>query len=280
MAKNADLHTHSYYSDGDYSPAELVRLAKKKGIKNLALTDHASVNGVEEAVKEGKKIGVRVIPAVEVIVKGTEVLGYFIDYKNKKLKAELRKCAFCENKKLKKRVYLLKKMGFNISYSKLEKDFPHSKGNYNTAHLFMFLIRKEKISLEESKEIIANMKVKVGGKKHLKVIDGIRLVKECGGVPVLAHPWLFKRGFTEKNIRRWIKAGLKGVEVENGEENNVGRTKEFVKEIRKMAKKYNLILTSGSDFHGSILTKLTGTHKLGEYNCDEKVVKELERLKQ
>ena len=70
----------------ELSPEEVVREAKKKGIKILALADHNSVGGVQEAIDEGSKIGVRVIPGVEIKARGTEVLGYFVDYKNKELK--------------------------------------------------------------------------------------------------------------------------------------------------------------------------------------------------
>ena len=87
--KNSDLHTHSYYSDGQISPRDLVKLAKRRKIKNLALTDHNSVKGVREAFKEGRKIGVRVIPAIEIECEIGEILGYFIDVNNKELIKEI-----------------------------------------------------------------------------------------------------------------------------------------------------------------------------------------------
>ena len=73
---NTDLHTHSIYSDGVLHPREVVREAKEKDIKNLALTDHNSIDGVEEAISEGKKIGVNVIPGIEIRAREDEVLGY------------------------------------------------------------------------------------------------------------------------------------------------------------------------------------------------------------
>ena len=86
MTKNSDLHIHSYYSDGDLSPSDVVRLAKQKGIKNLALTDHNSLDGVQEAIDEGKRQNINIIPAIEIRAKEDEVLGYFVDYKNQKFK--------------------------------------------------------------------------------------------------------------------------------------------------------------------------------------------------
>ena len=85
--------------------------------------------------------------------------------------------------------------------------------------------------------------------------------------------------FDKIKTKHYKPAMLKGIELENGEENNYGRTKTFVKKIERLAKKYNLILTSGSDFHGKGLTEFTGTHKLGKYNSDEKIVSQLEDLK-
>ena len=75
--KTTDLHTHSYYSDGKLSPKQVVRDAKKAGVKILALTDHNSISGVKEAIAEGKKLGVRVIPGAELRSKEGEILGYF-----------------------------------------------------------------------------------------------------------------------------------------------------------------------------------------------------------
>ena len=88
--KNADLHTHSYYSDGELSPKALVRLAKQRGIKHLALTDHTSLKGIKEAENEGKKIGVNIIPAVELKTTTGEILAYYINPNNKELKAAIK----------------------------------------------------------------------------------------------------------------------------------------------------------------------------------------------
>ena len=93
MAK-ADLHTHSYYSsDSDISPAQLVIKAKSLGLKYIALTDHDSIKGIEEFLEAGKKHQVNTIPGVEIHSVWGEVLGYFIDYKNKDL------INLCENNK-------------------------------------------------------------------------------------------------------------------------------------------------------------------------------------
>ena len=129
--KNTELHTHSYYSDGQISPRQLVRLAKKRKIKNLALTDHNSIKGVKEAIKEGKKIGVNIIPAVEVRCDKGEVLGYFVDINDKVLISQLKK----DSKKVQDEVEdwckKLKEKGYNIEFKEIWKKYPKARGNIN-----------------------------------------------------------------------------------------------------------------------------------------------------
>lgn len=277
--KNTDLHTHSFCSDGELSPAELVRLAKKKGIRNLALTDHNSVTGISEAIEEGKKTGVNIIPAVEVVVKDWEILGYFIDFRDEGLKKSLKRASYYDNEKTKQMIDTLKNQGYDISYKIFIKEYPNSKDNHNKAHLICYFYKLLGYSREKTMEILNKVKIREPKMKNISAIAGIRLIRKYGGTPVLAHPWLNKKNFTEVNIKRFVRSGLKGIEIENGEEYNFGRTKEFVEKIKRIAEKYDLILTSGSDYHGKIMSELTGTHHLGKYNCDEKVVVKLESLR-
>jgi len=281
--KNSDLHVHSYYSDGELSPKEVVRLAKKKGIKNLAITDHNSVKGIGDAIKEGKKIGINVIPGVEIAAKEDEVLCYYItDYKNSKLIALLNRTSFHENEKIKLRIKALQKRDFNINYKNFVKRFPHSKENYNLGHLSLYLSEEYKISRWEAFKIIHTLKIKKTRKKDLPICQVIRLILKYNGIPVLAHPWadLNSKGLLkEQNFKELILAGLKGIEIDNGDRDE-RRDIKTLKRIKELAKKYNLIITSGSDFHGNFLIKENESHGIGECNCDESVVKQLKALKE
>lgn len=279
MVKNSDLHTHSYYSDGTLSPKELVRLAKKRGIKNLALTDHNSVKGVNEAIKEGKRIGVKVIPAVEIRCDCSEILAYFIDYKNKELKNILNQ----SNKKLQIRIKdwckKINKVGYPVTYKEIQKKFPEAKGNYNELHpVHLLYLKGYGKPFELFKKFSENKKTQRKKIKEDSIIKVIKLVKKAGGVPVLAHPWVDKNSF--KRIKELVKAGLKGIEFNNGDDikfmRNISGRKNIVNDIKTLAKKYNLILTYGSDYHGPEMVKLMpGKHNLGKNNCDGKVVDKL-----
>ena len=269
----SDLHTHSYYSDGTISPKELVIRARKVGIKILALTDHNSVKGVGEAIKEGKRLGVSIIPGVEIMCKEGEILGYFIDYKNPGLRKKLARCAYPSNEKVKRKIVALQKKGLNISHAIFKKIFPHSTENYIKAHLKMYLMSLG-FNPEEVEELI-RIEVQEPREKKLTLETAIRLIKKYGGVPVLAHPWLDKKIFLkEKNIRACLAAGLGGIEFDNGDRTHWGRDRMAVNKIKKYAKKYNLILTRGSDHHALPWHKGKG-HLLGNTFCDEKVVEQL-----
>ena len=92
MEKYIDLHTHSLMSDGSMTPAEVVREAKKAGLSAIALSDHDTIDGIREAMAEGEKLGVEVVPAIEFSVQSeteTHILGYYIDIENPLLKTAL-----------------------------------------------------------------------------------------------------------------------------------------------------------------------------------------------
>jgi predicted metal-dependent phosphoesterase TrpH len=276
--KNTDLHTHSYYSDGGMSPKELVRLAKKMGIRNLALTDHNTTKGFREAMKEGNKVGVNVIPGVEIRTDKGEILGYFIDINNKELNKELARIRKKVQEKIKKTCYNLNKAGYNISFNEIWKKFLKARGNINEFYpLFLLHLKGYGTTLEIAKEI-RKKKLKKVRIKEISVIKAIKLINNAGGKAVIAHPWIDKEILFEKNLKEYVKAGLRGIEINNGDREPI-RNNKIVNRIKNLAKRYNLILTSGSDYHGLKLVKqMPGNHDLGKNNCDEKVIKQLELL--
>ncbi len=280
--KNSDLHTHSYYSDGDLPPSEVVKLAKQKGIKNLAIADHNSFEGVAEAVKEGKKQGINVIPAIEIRAKEDEVLGYFIDYQNENFKKEVEKIQENLIDRVKKIILKLNKKGIDVSFEDLLKTY-HPNRNFMEIHLIKYL---KSIGLGDIRELWPKYISKEGETyvpvEEISILDAIKLIKKYGGVPVLAHPWVelsSKELLKEENFKELVKAGLKGIEIDNGDRDD-RRDEQTLKKIKELAEKYNLIITSGSDFHGDYLVQATKCHGLGDYNCDEKVVEELKKAKE
>ncbi len=278
--KNSDLHNHSYYSDGQLSPKELVNLAKKRGIKNLALTDHNSLKGIPEAIKQGKKIGINIIPGVEIRCQEGEILGYFLNIKHKELNQRLKKNSLKRQNRVKEWCKKLSKAGYNISFKEIWENAKKARGNINEFYVLYLLYKKGygKSTMEVARKILSDPKLKPKDIKDMKMISAIRLIRKAGGVPVLAHPWIDDPEDKFKRMKKFVEAGLKGIEVNNGDRAPLRSTK-IVKKIKSAAKKYNLILTSGSDYHGEELVKqMPGNHNLGFNCCDEKVVEQLRKL--
>jgi len=124
MEKYIDLHTHSIYSDGSMTPAELVRHAKDEGLSAIALSDHDSIGGVAEAVEEGKRIGIEVIPAIELSAEAeteTHILGYYIDINNQALLDKLEYVRQVRREREEEICEKLRGLGFDVSMEEVEE---------------------------------------------------------------------------------------------------------------------------------------------------------------
>ncbi len=274
----ADLHTHSYFSDGEHSPEELVRKAKRAGLLTIALTDHNSTAGIQRARREGKKQGVHVITGCEVMGREGEVLAYFIDEKNKAFQTFLERTKYYTQEMAKRRTDALEKMGVAVSWKEIQARDPQAKDNYNTGHL-IGLLHDKGLSIGEHLRL-AKQSVKETSIKDVSVTRVIQAIRKAGGVAVLAHPWLNQEVLVAENMERYVRAGLTGIEYENGDENRFGRTRRILTLIKKYAKQYQLILTQGSDFHGKTIQELSQGHFLGKTYCDETVVSALKEKAQ
>lgn len=274
--KNIDLHMHSNISnDGDFSPAELMKMCSKAGIKTAALADHNSVRGVAEAIKEGEKFGVKVIPAIEIDCTYKEynlhVLGYNIDYNNK-IFEKIEKNVFEQELKAgDKRMALVKKAGIFFDEEKVRK---LSYDGTITGEM----IGEAAIEDERNRENPLITPYLEGGTrsnnpyvnfywdwcskgkpayvpiKYITLKEAIDIIHKTGGKAVLAHP-NNNIGMNEEIFKEIATEGIEGVEVFSSY-----HSKENAEFFLKMAEKYNVSVTCGSDFHG----KTKPAIKLGE----------------
>ncbi|WP_099467992.1 PHP domain-containing protein [Konateibacter massiliensis] len=247
-----DLHVHSNASDGTYTPKELVDYATKKQLSAFALTDHDTVAGVKEAIDAAAGSKLQVIPGVELSTsyKGRDVhiLGLFIDYTSEALINQLNELNNLRKQRNEKMCELLFLQGFDISLKRMEEKFGDTV--ITRAHFARYLFDKGYISsLSEGFEKYLNKgcccyipKVKIPPEKALEIISNAK------GISVLAHPLLYR--FSMEELEELIiflkKAGLVGIEAiyslnKDDDEKN----------MLSLAKKYNLKVTGGSDFHGS-----------------------------
>ncbi len=255
--KYIDLHVHSVCSDGTCTPEELVDLAIDHELVAFALTDHDTVAGVGRAMEAAKDRHIQVIPGVELSCeykispsrkKEIHILGYNLDWNQQKLRDTLEDVAKERDDRNRKMCENLKRGGFPIDYESLVKRFGNTI--LTRAHFARFLLEKGAIPSIDSafKKILAQDGPYFVMRKYLTPKKGVDLIKEAGGIPVLAHPLLYKMSVTElHNLLTELKCyGLKGIEAMYSR--NRGNDEAFV---RKLADEYGLFITGGTDFHGT-----------------------------
>ncbi|NLH96861.1 MAG: PHP domain-containing protein [Clostridiaceae bacterium] len=256
--KYIDLHTHSMASDGSMTPAELVRHAFQSGLAAMALTDHDTVAGVEEALEEGARTGVEVIAGVEISVSLSEwgfnpdeiemhLLGYFFTDGYRSLQPVLEDLRRRREQRNPKIIEKLNGMGIDITMEEVAAKAPG--GVVGRGHIARVLMEKGyTASVEEGfAKYLGTGKPAYVSKDKLTPEQGIAVILEAGGVPVLAHPVLLglERGQLPAVLERLKKAGLKGIEALYSE-----NTPEQTRELLEVAEKTGLKVTGGSDFHG------------------------------
>ena len=253
MENYVDLHIHSSYSDGIHTPTELVQMAAERGLQAIAITDHDSVDGVDEAIEAGERLGVEVIPAVELSVafrgyRDVHILGYFIDHRDNtfiaKL-AELQKSRDERGRAIVDRINarLSSDNKGSIAY---EEVLAVAGGAVGRPHIARILIGKGFASnIEDAfKKYLEPCNVPKG---HVTLVDALAELKRVKGVTVLAHPpSISKNRATLKNvIKELSEFGLDGLEVFS----NMCYTEDIIF-FNNLANQFGLVITGGSDYHG------------------------------
>ncbi len=253
-----DLHTHSNASDGTLSPKDLIYYAASKGVSVLALTDHDTVSGLAEAMAAAKLINVdnpnsfSLIPGIEFAAfynsRDIHILGLNIDSEHKGL-IEIIDCAIEDrNRRNDKIIELFHKDGIPIQL----EDLQNGRDNVaiTRAHFARYLIDHGFVADRSeafAKYMNPGCKFYVA-REHLEPKVAIKTILDVGGIPVLAHPLLYKlnQNQLEALLRELISYGLQGLEVFYS--SNINNDTDY---LRSLANKYGLIMTGGSDFHGS-----------------------------
>lgn len=249
--KYIDLHTHSNCSDGSMSPAEVVRAAKAAGLSAIALSDHDTVAGIAEAVAEGKRIGVEVIPAIELSAQSeteTHILGYFINPENEQLKKTLE---YAKEVRAMRECDVVRKLvehGFDITMDEL-----HELAGSDVlcrAHIAKLMVQKGYVSsVKEAFALwLASGRPAYSARQALTDAQAVRLIKSAGGLAFVAHLNQTKRTLDdlESFLTRLKAEGLDGIEGIYTE-----YTPEQTAAYGALADKLGLIKSGGSDFHAA-----------------------------
>lgn len=252
--KRCDLHMHTIHSDGTLTPKELVQLAKQRGLSCIALTDHDTLSGVEEAQAEGNRIGVEVISGVEISAKfdpGTmHILGFFVNRNSKELQEGLGTVQEARRARNPMIIERLQALGVQISLEEVERE---SGGDQvGRPHFARVLIKKGyvKNSEEAFDRYLAKGAPAYIDKRKLTSREAIEMIEAAGGIASLAHPKHLKLDSIpdqfEQTIRQLKSEGMKGLEVYSS-----CQSREEAARYRKVAERLGLLITGGSDFHGA-----------------------------
>ena len=250
--KTIDLHTHSLKSDGAQTPADVVRTAHAAGLSAIALSDHDNIEGVPEAMAEGQRLGIEVIPAVELSAQSdTElhILGYFIDINSKRLQDAMAYALEVRDQRQEETCRKLNEQGFQITMDELREE-AHGNPVLCRAHFAQIMVRK---GYAESVKDAFNRYLSVGcyaysNRQALTATEAVSLIREAGGIAVAAHLHLIK--MPDPELKEYLKSlipyGLDGVEGYYTD-----YTEDMNTRYRAMAKELGLTISGGTDYHGA-----------------------------
>lgn len=248
-----DLHVHSNHSDGTLDPAELVTLAIKSDVTTFALTDHDTVSGISKAKAAAAKSdsGVTVISGTEISAayqkRDIHILGLFINETNASLLSALEEAVNARELRNEHMAERFRSLGIPLTLEALRSENPDTV--ITRAHFAKYLIEHGHVtSSQDAFQRYLNYDAPCFvPREYMQPERAISLISEAGGIPVLAHPLLYKLPPAELEalLRRLTDAGLKGLEVYYS--SNTGFDEQI---CYGLANRYGLLMTGGSDFHG------------------------------
>ena len=253
-----DLHVHSTCSDGTYTPTELVDYAMEKGLAAFALTDHDSVDGLEEAIQYADRLRAErasvpeVVPGVELSSEyhgqDIHVVGLYIDYHDHVFLSKIRDFVESRTSRNQKMCALLTQAGIPITYEELLAAYPDSV--ITRAHYAGYMLEKGYVKnrQEAFERYVGDHAPCYIPREKITPAQAVELIRQAGGAPVLAHPILYHMSeeHLDELVRELKEFGLMGIEAVYSTYSPADE-----RQIRGLAKKYDLLISGGSDFHGA-----------------------------
>lgn len=239
-----ELHCHTTCSDGTLTPTELVQAALARDVKVLAITDHDTVSGWDEAIAAAENSALEIVPGLELSTvfngRSMHILGYYPD--RAKIQVPLHERQMGRHRRIQKMVDILADLGFPV-------ELPPMKGNGvpGRPHLAAALVAAGHVQTpqEAFDRWLGDRRPAYVEYEPFSAQDGIALLRQCGAVPVWAHPYLFRGGDVETVLPVLIEAGLMGLEVHHPTHSPSQR-----RSLEALCQEYGLIQTGGSDYHG------------------------------
>jgi predicted metal-dependent phosphoesterase TrpH len=268
-----DLHTHSNRSDGTLPPAEVVVLAADRDLAGVALTDHDSFEGLEEASGKADELDLDFVPGIEFSAEydgaSLHILGYWVDPADPAIEAELLRLTATRFRRGEMIVEKLRELGFDIS---LERVLELAGGEaIARPHIAQAMVEAGVVTDEKEAfdHYISDDGAAYVPKHALQPMEALRLIGEAGGVCVLAHPgmWRGNDSVPDELIEQMAANGMVGLEVRHPDHDDEMRTK-----YAAIADRLHLVPTAASDCHGERYG-----FRMGEERTDAEVFAELKR---
>jgi len=262
-----DLHCHTTASDGLLTPANMIRQAVRGGVSVIAIADHDTVNGLNEAVQVAEQEGICLIPAIELSAAfpsgDCHLLGYGIQYENENFKEKLAQLKSLREERILRIIERLNLVGVSLSPGDVQNE--SSGAAPGKPHVARALVKKGYAA-----DLHAALKTYLNQgapgyvpKDKMSPESALKLIRSVGGIPVLAHPKSLRCKDPEEYdqvIQMFAGQGVAGIEVYATLHHN-----QDVKLFKKIAERHDLLMTGGSDFHGD------HDGRLGYYGCRRRV---------
>ena len=252
MRGKIDLHVHSNYSDGTYTPQELVRIALEKGLRAFALTDHDTTEGIPLAAEAARGTGLEVIPGIEFSTsyqgKDVHILGLGICPEDRSFQEQLEYFKTSRERRYEKIIQKMQEKGLPISQEALEEKFPGAV--VTRAHFARYLKEEGLVgsNQEAFDRYLGDHACCFVPREKVTPAQAVRLIKENGGYAVLAHPLIY--GMAKEKLENLVKElkifGLDGIEAIYSQNRWYDEG-----QMRALAKRHGLKITGGSDYHGA-----------------------------
>jgi len=272
--KFADLHLHTLFSDGTFTPEELVERASKLGFAAIALTDHDTVEGCERAAAACAAANMEFISGTELTAEHADtevhILAYFVDTKNQVLLTRIAEFQSVRQDRIREMVAALNKLGIPL---KAETVFALANcKSPGRPHVARAMVKENLIgNLDEAFErYLKKGRPAWVPKTKMSALESVELIHQAGGLAVMAHPGLNR---SDEIIPDLVDAGLDGIECFHTKHSTA-----MAERYLEFAEKYNLLVTGGSDCHGfSKIKPLIGTVKLPYDHVEKLKAKVAER---
>jgi 3',5'-nucleoside bisphosphate phosphatase len=239
-----ELHTHTTYSDGILTPQQLVDRAAHAGVKALAITDHDTLHGWDEAIAAAKQYQMEIVPGVELSTvhhgRSLHILGYYPQ--RALLETPLAERLAGRKRRAKQMVANLSQMGYPLELEQLDGNLALGRPHIASAMIKAGYVSS---SQEAFERFLGEDRPAYVHYEKFSIQEGIGLIRDCGGIPVWAHPYLFRGGKVEDVLPELLAAGLMGLEVYHPHHGN-----NKVHRLQQLCQQHNLLITGGTDYHG------------------------------